>query len=185
MRKFSLFRTMLVFGLVVGLVGLTVTVDTRGAENDNTAVSWNNGNAGSCWIDFSAHSSVNLTSSGVSAPYPSGTLLDSTGNTMSVNSNCKNGVTVKVRTRGVSTPDGFSGDVLEDFEWKANTSSNQFTVDSGASSYGTFSSTGPLTTVGNSSNPAQFNFSISYQYLIDNQDIAGDYSVSLEYTVSS
>ena len=186
MRKLSLLSTMLVIGLVVGLAGSAFVVDTI-AANDNTSASWNNGSAGTCRIDFTAHSGVDLNpSGGESAPYSFGTVLENTGNTMSVNNNCKDGVAVEVKVASVTTPTGFSGDVLEDFEWKASSNnSNKFELAENAGTYGVFTDTGTASSVGSSSNPASFSFSTSYRYTIDNQDIGGDYSVNLQYTVSS
>jgi hypothetical protein len=185
MRNSSIFNTLLVAGLVVGLFGLSFAVDAQAGQSNSPVVSWNNGS--SCWITFNGHSDLDL-SNGSSAPYSPNTVLDSSGNSMSVNNNCKDGVSVEVKATSTSTPDGFPNEasVLDDFEWKVSTgNSPKFSLASGASSYSTFSALNSATSVGSSSNPAQFSFSASYQYTIDNQDVAGDYSVTLQYTVSS
>ena len=185
MRKLSLLSTMLVIGLVVGLAGSAFVVDTI-AANDNTSASWNNGSSGTCRIDFTAHAGVDLNpTGGETAPYSFGTVLENTGNTMSVNNNCKNGVAVEVKVASVTTPTDFDGNVLDDFQWKASTSHPKFELAANAGTYGDFTDIGTASSVGSSSNPASFSFSTSYRYTIDNQDIGGDYSVNLEYTVSS
>lgn len=184
MRKLSLLSTMLVIGLVVGLVGFSFAVDTRAATGSPSA-NWSNGSGGNCWIDFTARNSVDLTNSTLTAPYPADTELDSTGNQMTDNNNCKNGVTVKVEVTDTSTPTDFSSNVLDGFRWQASTDdSDKFTVNNGATSYSSFLGANTKNPVGTSSNPAKFDFSVSYDYTIDNKDIVGGYSVSLQYTVS-
>lgn len=185
MRKLSLFSTMLVVGLVVGLVGFAFVADTR-AANDNARASWSNGSEGACRIGFSGHADVNLTpTGGESAPYSFGAVLENTGNAMSVKNNCKDGVIVEVKVASVNTPSDFTGDVLTDFEWKASSSHPKFDLAGDAGTYGVFQEVGTASSVGSSSNPANFSFSTSYRYTIDSQDIGGNYSVNLKYTVSS
>ena len=189
MRKLSVLSTRLVLGLVVGLVGFSFAVDTRaGTENGNTGASWSNSSANSCWITITEHTNVTLTPTDTSksAPYKPTTVLENTGNTITVNNNCKTGVSVDVQVTDTSAPDGFSDNVLTDFYWKVSNNAAQFSPANGVTSYNKFSGTGDDGTVqvGSTSNPARFTFETDYKYVIDNKDIGGDYSVSLQYTVT-
>ncbi|MFP4507775.1 MAG: hypothetical protein ACLFO4_02785 [Candidatus Acetothermia bacterium] len=185
MKKLTFFRNLLLLSLTLGIVALPfgayAQVGDPAPVDDTTIVYWN---VGECWVDFAAHSDVNL---GIATGMDE--VLEVTGNQMSVRTNCK-GVDVTVEaldpsTSNTTTPNGFTGDILEDFEWMAATGSNNFTLAANAGSYGSFSGFDNPQNVGSTSNAATFNFTADYRYTTDFEDVPGDYKVELEYTVST
>lgn len=178
------FKSLLIISLIITL--FIPVVETQ-AVSDNTNVYWSNGQQGSCWISFTDHDDVWLTPTGTeTSPLLPGTVLENTDNTMTVNNNCVNGITVDAEPINISTPTGFNSSVLQDFEWKASTvNSQKFSLATGVDTYGTLPNIGNSTPVGSSDNPAKFDFSTNYKYTIDNQDIGGIYYITIQYTVSA
>jgi len=187
MRKLSFLSILLVVGLVVGSLSMSFAYVTE-AANGNSQVTWNNGS--SCRIIFNGLDSPELTDGTSEPPYESGKVLDSTENRMNVITNCPNGVSVDLQATSVSTPTGFpsGASLLDDFQWQISSAStgrpfSSFTVS--MSGYNSFSSLDSNNTVGSSGGPGVFQFSADYKYTIDNQDVPGNYSITLQYTVTS
>ncbi|MFP4646768.1 MAG: hypothetical protein ACLFN4_03980 [Candidatus Acetothermia bacterium] len=185
MKKLTYFRNLLLLTLTVGIVALPFGAYAQPGDpapvDDTTEVYWT---IGGCWVDFSAHDDVDL-----GATTAIDEVLEGTGNPMSVKTNCS-GVDVTVEALGPSTsattaPNAFTGDLLEDFEWKADTSNNNFALTTSAGSYSSFTGFGSPQNVGSTSNAANFAFTTDYRYTTDFEDVPGDYKVELEYTVST
>ncbi|MBS3789111.1 hypothetical protein KGY79_13075 [Candidatus Bipolaricaulota bacterium] len=184
MRKLTFFRNLLLLALTLGIVALPFGAYSQVGDpapvDDTTIVNWT---IGGCWVDFSVHADVDL---GVTTGTDE--VLEETGNQMTVKTNCR-GVDVEVEAveAGTSTPAGFTGNLLEDFEWRAETSSAVFTLDGSAGSYGNFTSfgSGSSQLVGSTPNAANFTFTTDYRYTTDFEDVPGNYQVELMYTVSA
>lgn len=171
---------------VAALLGLLIVGTVWGDNPDSVVVSWSGGE--SCWITMTVHADVFLgTITGV------GQVLPSTGNTISINNNCTNGISLTVEPTAVTDPYDTTSDgvlpngasVFDDFEWKASNASSGFTIAPGKDSYTTFSGLNDDQDVGSSSNPANITVDIDYRYTSDINDVPGDYDVTLEYTATS
>lgn len=171
-------KRLFTFAVALLLVGVVFLGAWAADESGQTEVSWNVGN---CWINLTVHGSVDLGT--ITAPDQ--VLEDTDGNDVQVRSNCANGVELQVKATGSTTPAGFEGDLLADFQWKvADVPSNPH-VTNAQDTYTSFSAFDTLMTVAVSSKPATLTFGMAYKYTSDEQDIPGDYSITLEYTATS
>lgn len=171
-------RLVLTFAVALLLAGV-VLLGTRAAEESgSTVVSWN---AGSCWIDLTVHGNVDLGE----ITEPDQVLEDIDGNDVQVQTNCAGGFELQVKATDSSTPAGFAGDLLADFQWKVAQPPSNSHVKDVQDSYTNFSAWNSAMTVGKSNKPGNETFGMGYQYTSDEQDIPGDYSITLEYTATS
>ena len=197
------------FVLLIGsLTGVVAVADTdsddleeQGKENDGDDAAsgkpgWTLGSGGSgggCWVDISGHGAIDLGSysfgSGADSVMP-GDTIDSTnvGNgqkKIQVKTNCKDTLTTSVYPSNFSLPSGHpvtAETAIQDFA---------VTADQGdlSGGYTSFSGIGDeaanIITVDSYTGPSTKNYVMDYQYEIDENDVSGDYTVSLIYTVST
>ena len=176
-----------VLGMSLALLVLLVMGGTWAlaeSKSKSTSVGWSMGS--SCWITMTVHNAVDL-----GTPTGEGQIVGSTGNTITINNNCKGGIKLKVKADGVVDPYATTNDgdlpngasVFDHFKWLVSSSSSGFTVETGKNIYTVFSGLNVEETVGASSNPAHLTVDIDYQYTTDVNDVPGAYNVTLLYTV--
>jgi|GEM_PF-4963538 len=191
--------------LIVSLTGVVMVadvdlddVDDTSKENDGDDAAsgkpgWTLGSGGGCWVDISGHGSIDLGSysfgSGASSVMP-GDTIDSTnvGNgqkKIQVKTNCKDTLTTSVYPTNFSLPTGHpvtAETAIQDFAVTAD----QGDLSSGYTNFSGIGSEAANTiTVDSYSGPSTKNYVMDYQYTIDRNDVSGDYTVTLMYTVST
>ena len=171
-------KRLFIFAVALVLVGVAFLGTWAADKSGQTVVSWD---VGSCWINLTVHGSVNLGTITPTNPV----LEDTDGNDVQVRSNCVNGVVLQVKATDSTTPVGFAGDLLADFQWKVADAPSNPNVTDIQDSYTSFSAFGTPMTVAVSSKPAMLTFGMGYKYTADEQDIPGAYSITLEYTATS
>lgn len=114
---------------------------------------------------------------------PGQVLEDATGNEVFLRTNCLHGYVLAVKAVDALTPPGFAGNLLADFAWKvAKVSGN---VAEYQDTYTAFPDFGRELKVGVSEKPGIAHFQMAYRYTSDDDDIPGDYSITLVYTATS
>jgi hypothetical protein len=151
------------------------TISLGAGDGGRTTVYWN----ANCWITLDVHGDVFLgTITG-----PDQVLEDTEGNIVFLRTNCHNGYVLAVQAVEATTPPGFEGNILADFAWKvARVEGN---VSGYQGSYVSFPGFHQEMKVGTGEKPGAAHFHMAYKYTSDEQDIPGDYSITLEYTATS
>ncbi|MGQ9477433.1 MAG: hypothetical protein ACUVRH_02965 [Candidatus Bipolaricaulia bacterium] len=159
----------------LAIAALWGTISLGAGAGGKTRVYWN----ANCWITLDVHQDVFLgTITG-----PGQVLEDTEGNVVSLKTNCHNGYLLAVQAIEATTPPGFAGDILADFAWKvAKVEGN---VSDYQGSYVSFPGFNKKMKVGYGEKPGAAFFHMAYKYTSDEQDIPGDYSITLEYTATS
>ncbi|MFP4136452.1 MAG: hypothetical protein ACLFTO_05440 [Candidatus Acetothermia bacterium] len=165
-----------------------------GDDEDSTEVTWTLGSgSGSCWVDITAHNSLDIGDYGFgtgSDDVEPGESIDSEGiagegrKKVQVNSNCKDDLDTTVYASGFDLPDGHpetQDAAIQDFYVKSDTGNLK--------SYTPFPGIGGddednVLSVGTHSGPSNQNYVMDYKYEIDENDVSGDYKVNLVYTVT-
>jgi len=177
-RLFTFAVALLLVGVVFLGLGSDVWAEHGGGadKSGQTEVSWNVDN---CWIKLTVHGSVDLGT--ITAPDQ---VLESTsGNEVFVRTNCTRGYVLAVKATDALTPAGFAGNILADFAWKvAQVSGN---VAEYQNTYTGFPGFGKEMKVGVAEKPGAAHFQMAYRYTSDDEDIPGDYSITLLYTATS
>ena len=171
-------RILMVMLLAVALLGLSGVWAATATTSGETTVYWN----AVCWIGLAVHPDVNLGTIDASA-FATG-YLESTGNAVTVHTNCVSGYTLESEAIATTTPTGFTGNILADFYWWVNgvTGPN---LDFVQNSETNFTALNTKELVARSLHPATHHFDMGYKYYIDTDDIPGNYSVTIRYTVTS
>ena len=171
-------KRLFTFAVALLLVGMVLPGTWAADESGQTVVHWN---ASGCWINLKVHENVDLgTITG-----PDQVLEDASGNNVRVKTNCANGFVLEVQAADASTPAGFEGDLLADFQWKVAQAPGSPHVTNVQDAYTSFSDFNAAETVAVSSKPGTVTFGMGYRYTSDEQDIPGDYSITLLYTATS
>lgn len=157
--------------LLLGTASLTWAAE----EAEDTHVFWT---IGECWIALTVHGDVDLGT--VTGVFSEGdTIEDTDYNRIQVKTNCMTWTLVVTR-EWTSAPVGYAGDELVDFyQWVVNQGGNpnHTIVMSTATNEGG--------TVATGEKPGEHWFDMGYRYVLDLDDIPGDYTVTLTYTVTS
>jgi len=146
------------------------------SESSQTMVSWN---VSGCWIGLKIHKNVDLGT--ITGP---GQILESTsGNEVFVRTNCPRGYGLAIQAADALTPAGFTGNILADFEWKVVKATGN--VSEYQDTYTSFSDFGEVLKVGLSERPGVARFQMAYKYTSDDDDIPGEYNITLVYTATA
>ena len=130
------------------------------------------------WIVVAAHGAIDLgTVTGALYDVRTGKLapLESDDNPVFVIGNPPSGWQLQLEVTAITTPPGFSGDLLTNFYWR---------VDNGAFHSAAGLNTTPVTLVSRAG-PGGETHRISYRYQPDTADRAGTYGITLRYTVTT
>ena len=183
-----LFVLSLVGILSVGLLslGAFAQVNTTGEDemSDSTIVYWTYSGVVQCQVNLNVHGNVNL-----GEIETVDTTMTSNTATVTTESNCPYELTVNAI--GASTPSGIANNnMIDDFalqlaNWSGSISSADLTswdswsqVNGGEKLVGSWdgNETGDMSSA---------SWDMRYRYTTDPQDVNGDYSVELQYTVSN
>jgi len=171
-------KRLFTFAVALLLVGMVLpgTWAREEGQSGQTEVSWS---VNGCWLSLKVHGDVDLGT--ITAPGQ--VLEDTSGNEVSLRTNCTNGYVLAVQAADAFIPAGFEGDILADFAWKVVKVSGN--VNEYQDTYTTFSNFGEELKVGASERPGVAHFQMAYRYISDDEDIPGDYSITLLYTATS
>ena len=165
MRKSLL---LLVGVLLLGSVGLAAQVQ------ESTDVFWT---IEGCWITLKVHDDVDLGS--ISGPWSEGDYTEDTdGNRIEILTNCSDWMLSLARDW--DPPSGYSGDGLADFyTWFVDNGGGYHSIADGWDK--------PNNGEGDIAKglPGLHWFEMGYRYVLDYDDIPGDYKVTLTYTVTT
>ena len=166
-------RLIIVTLLLVGVMLIGALAEN--GDSGKTAISWE---VNGCWVRLTVHPDVYLgTFTG-----PDQT-LESTGNELMLVTNCPNGYVLDVQATDAKTPPAFTGDILEDFEWKVERAWGN--VDEYQGDYTRFPGFNQRLKVGVADKPGEAHYSMAYRYTSDSEDVPGSYSITLVYTATS
>lgn len=167
-------RLIVVTLLLAGVVLIGALAKDESGSGEAT-VSWE---VNGCWVQLAVHSDVYLGT--FTGP---GETLESTGNELKVSTNCTDGYVLDVQATDAKTPPEFTGDILEDFEWKVERAWGN--VDEYQGAYTKFPGFNERMKVGVASKPGAAHYSMAYRYTSDSEDVPGSYSITLVYTATS
>lgn len=161
--------------LLLGVL-LLGSVELAFGVQQSTHVSWTiNG----CWITLEVHGEVNLGT--VSGPWNAGDYIEDTdGNRIEIKTNCSSWV-LTLSSRDWAPPSGYPypGDGLADFYTRVVKDGGNHSIDDGWKVPN--NGVGDIATGGR----GHHWFYMGYRYVLDYDDIPGNYTVTLTYTVTA
>lgn len=171
-------KRLFTFAVALLLVGGLLLGASAANESGETTVSWTENGV---WLTLTVHNGVDLGK--INSPID--VLEDISDNQVTVETNNPAGFILTVKALDFKTPDGFEGNLLADFYWKVAQAPHGKQFHDIQKNYVSFPGLKEQMTVGVSDKQGSATFGMGYKYTADEQDIPGDYSITLEYTATS